>query len=566
MMATSENLVFANIPRGFRAKRNQAEQQAPDLVGVAEIGSLTLEFTRLTQLTSDNKYYDAVQRIMEFFQKEQNNTGIPGLWPIHINPRDENMGEDNRFTMGGMTDSVYEYLPKQYLLLGGRLDMYKDMYNLALETAKTYLAFEPLIPLQHEKARPTMQNLPSRKKENQIKRRDSYSFEPDYINPIIFGTARVVKGNIEFEPKGEHLTCFAGGMAGLGARTFRKMDDTDEDLALGERLTAGCVWSYKATATGIGPEVWQMYPCRKGRAAISSGGESDWLGKRGRCVWSKDKWLRGVKALEQSIHEDDASDDEDPERWPNFVAENRLREGFTEISDRRYLLRPEAIESVFYMWRVTGDTKYQQQAWQMFSMINNLTRTEIAYAGIDDVTADVEPLPLPEAKPKPTEAPEGEPSGEAKDKGTKDTPANPDKKLKRLARRFAAAMPFPRSSKKKHKDAEPKRKPPPKMVDRMESFWTAETLKYFYLIFADPDECSLDEFVLNTEGHPFRWRKRSDVPGLDEGGPQEVFAERGKPDWRKMKGPIGEGAPSAEKALPKKVVKKKGWLKRGDGL
>ena len=36
----------------------------------------------------------------------------------------------------------------------------------------------------------------------------------------------------------------------------------------------------------------------------------------------------------------------------------------------------------------------------------------------------------------------------------------------------------------------------PKLFDSMESFWTAETLKYFYLIFAEPDVVSLDDFVL----------------------------------------------------------------------
>jgi mannosyl-oligosaccharide alpha-1,2-mannosidase len=37
-----------------------------------------------------------------------------------------------------------------------------------------------------------------------------------------------------------------------------------------------------------------------------------------------------------------------------------------------------------------------------------------------------------------------------------------------------------------------------------QSFWLAETLKYYYLIFSPPDLISLDEFVLNTEAHPFR--------------------------------------------------------------
>ena len=43
------------------------------------------------------------------------------------------------------------------------------------------------------------------------------------------------------------------------------------------------------------------------------------------------------------------------------------------------------------------------------------------------------------------------------------------------------------------------------LSDQAESFWTAETLKYFYLIWSEPSLVSLDEWVLNTEAHPFRW-------------------------------------------------------------
>jgi mannosyl-oligosaccharide alpha-1,2-mannosidase len=38
----------------------------------------------------------------------------------------------------------------------------------------------------------------------------------------------------------------------------------------------------------------------------------------------------------------------------------------------------------------------------------------------------------------------------------------------------------------------------------MESFWTAETLKYFLLIFSEPGVVGLDEWVLSTEAHVFR--------------------------------------------------------------
>lgn len=33
-------------------------------------------------------------------------------------------------------------------------------------------------------------------------------------------------------------------------------------------------------------------------------------------------------------------------------------------------------------------------------------------------------------------------------------------------------------------------------LDIMESFWLAETLKYFYLIFSEPELISLDDYVL----------------------------------------------------------------------
>ena len=44
----------------------------------------------------------------------------------------------------------------------------------------------------------------------------------------------------------------------------------------------------------------------------------------------------------------------------------------------------------------------------------------------------------------------------------------------------------------------------PYPIDTMQSFWLAETLKYFYLLYEDPSVVSLDEWVLNTEAHPFK--------------------------------------------------------------
>ncbi|WWD18947.1 hypothetical protein CI109_103403 [Kwoniella shandongensis] len=42
---------------------------------------------------------------------------------------------------------------------------------------------------------------------------------------------------------------------------------------------------------------------------------------------------------------------------------------------------------------------------------------------------------------------------------------------------------------------------PPRQLDRMETFWLSETLKYLYLLFDDSNHISLDKHVFNTEAH-----------------------------------------------------------------
>lgn len=44
---------------------------------------------------------------------------------------------------------------------------------------------------------------------------------------------------------------------------------------------------------------------------------------------------------------------------------------------------------------------------------------------------------------------------------------------------------------------------PPHKRDKMETFFLGETLKYLYLLFGDSSVIPLDKFVFNTEAHPF---------------------------------------------------------------
>lgn len=354
------------------------KQVAPKSMLVSEIGSLSLEFTHLSQLSGDPKYYDAVQRISNVFEEYQNKTKLPGMWPVMIDAAIPSFDESAGFHFGGMSDSLYEYLPKQYMMLGGLLDQPRKMYEICIEVAKKHLFFRPLNPKNEDL--------------------------------LISGELQVTgDGQAGLSSKGQHLGCFVGGMVGIGSKIFKRPDD----LAIAKKLTNGCVWAYESQVTGIAPEIFTLIDCQPDD-----------------CEWSEEKWHAGIKkASVFGTVEGQSLED----KIRGTIQESHLAPGFTNVQDKRYILRPEAIESVFIMFRLTGDAEWQDKAWTMFERIENVTKTEIASSEISDVTSEK-----------------------------------------------------------------------PAKLDRMESFWLAETLKYFYLIFSDMDLVNLDEYVLNTEAHPLR--------------------------------------------------------------
>lgn len=354
---------------------DKVKQEASGATLIAEIGSLTLEFTRLAQLTSEHKFYDAIQRISNILEENQSKTALPGLWPVLMDA--QNIGfRDVGFTLGGMADSTYEYLPKQHMLLGGLTDQYKNMYETAMDPIKEHIFFRPMLP-----------------------------GSPDIL---ISGGARATDyaGKVTRDTKGQHLGCFTGGMVGIGAKIF----DRPSEMKTARQLVDGCIWAYNHTQAGIMPEVFHMLAC-------STPDES--------CKWDEHAWLQDVANRNNNLNGKTTDEMTIDERGRILAEEWRLPQGFTEIDDHRYILRPEAIESVFILYRLTGDRRYQDAAWDMFRAIEKVTRTEIANAGIKDVTVEE-----------------------------------------------------------------------PEKEDRMESFWLAETLKYFYAIFAEPEVLSLDDFVL----------------------------------------------------------------------
>ncbi|KAH6867715.1 glycoside hydrolase [Thelonectria olida] len=319
----------------------------------ASPSSLVMEFTRLSQLTGDPKFYDATDRVTQFLVRTQNDTRLPGMWPLCLDFQNEAV-HDNTFSLGALVDSLYEYLPKMHALLGGLDGNYGMMYRLAMDVVVKHLLYRPMLPNQED---------------------------------VLFAGDVHVNDQIDFVPESQHLTCFVGGMFALGG----KLLNIEEHVKIGERLARGCGWAYKAFPTGMMPEIFNLVTCPTLEA----------------CEWDETRW--------------------------NPEGDRPVPPGFRHARDPRYLLRPEAIESIFIMYRVTGDVKWQDMAWDMFQAIIRYTATTHANAAIEDVTSVQT-----------------------------------------------------------------------KQTDSMESFWLSETLKYFYLIFSPPDLVNLDEFVLNTEAHPFR--------------------------------------------------------------
>ncbi|MGB2869785.1 MAG: glycoside hydrolase family 47 protein [Bacteroidota bacterium] len=57
-----------------------------------------------------------------------------------------------------------------------------------------------------------------------------------------------------------------------------------------------------------------------------------------------------------------------------------------KATDKRYYLRPEIIESAYYLYRITGDSKYRQMGEVFFRSLKKYCRTEAGYAYLKDVT------------------------------------------------------------------------------------------------------------------------------------------------------------------------------------
>ncbi|CDZ96298.1 1, 2-alpha-mannosidase [Phaffia rhodozyma] len=325
---------------------------SPSEACLAEAGSMTLELTRLWQLTGNITYFHHVQKVTDYIDTVLTRRSLwPPLLPTIFDPESAD-DLDGMFSFGGQADSYYEYLIKMHQLLGGSLPQYARMYEQAMDKASKVLVRE-------------ITTIP--------------------------GKSLLTIGEIErgtFRTTLEHLTCFAGAMMGLGSKLLNR----PKDLEMAKRFTQTCYYTGAMTSSGLQAEKVEFYSPK------SPGRWIDIVDSKGEILWKK------------------------PAGRPV---------GFKKV-ESKYINRPETIESVFYMYRLTGDKVWQDKGWRMFSSWMNNSLADAGFSSVRDV-----------------------------------------------------------------------RNPVISRLDNMESFALAETLKYHYLLQSEPDWLSLDDYVLNTEAHPF---------------------------------------------------------------
>ncbi|EIW87221.1 glycoside hydrolase family 47 protein [Coniophora puteana RWD-64-598 SS2] len=293
------------------------------LVSTAEAATLQLEFRYLSHLTDEDVYWEKAEKVMAVMK----NARLPhGLVPIFISAS-HGQFLSTSIRLGSRGDSYYEYLLKQYLQTDQTEDVYRDMYDDAMNGVHEHLV------LKSQKAGLT------------------YIAE---LNP-----QRTPGGEVKWqlEPKQDHLVCFFGGSLMLGATTSGALvqpvsippraeelsEQGKRDWETGVELIKTCMATHE-TATGLSPEI----------AFFRIPGD----------------------LIDLEINGQPAED------W--YIKQSRA--GAPPLLDERYILRPETVESLFIAYRLTGDPVYRQYGWSIFEAIEKHCRVSSGgYASVLDV-------------------------------------------------------------------------------------------------------------------------------------------------------------------------------------
>ena len=228
----------------------------------------------------------------------------------------------SRITLGARGDSYYEYLVKQYVVTGKEEHVFKKRWEEAVR------GFEKRLIRTTQTSKLT--------------------YVAELSRPLVVGASEsALKHAVESTTldKMDHLVCFLPGSLALGAMHGIGGGMNGPHMKLAKALTRTCAEMYR-TPAGLAPEIIYLkgrVPSHELPATVPSvGRETD-----GAAI-----------AVDIDVHPRDGHN----------------------------LLRPETVESLFYLWRATGDRQYRDAGWRMFKAFEKHTRMGTGgYTSLDTV-------------------------------------------------------------------------------------------------------------------------------------------------------------------------------------
>ncbi|PVU99670.1 hypothetical protein BB560_005467 [Smittium megazygosporum] len=149
-----------------------------------------------------------------------------------------------------------------------------------------------------------------------------------------------MKEHMVFKSIGKMRLTYVSELDGYGLLTLGSVElNRADDLVLAKELIETCYATYKHTKTGLGPEYVNFYTSKLQISTRS--------------------------AFQSNSSSYDTSSD-------YYIGPSNL-------------LRPEMIESLMIMYRVTGDEKYRDWGWNAFMSFEKYSKTPIAYSSYENV-------------------------------------------------------------------------------------------------------------------------------------------------------------------------------------
>ena len=351
----------------------------------AEAMTLQLEWEYLAKATGRQEYATLVRRTMAAFHKADPEDH---LLRTRIDPSTGRWA-NQEIKLGANGDSAFEYLVKQWVWSGGwRRDAARQPWTGSLQDMPNGQAAEERAwdgALRGGARAPAKEPTPA----GPINQQVASQVEGDYfdaVRSLYDKTVHGIKSHLvhltdapmhdpplafiserqgqRISHKMDHLVCFAGGMLALGAES----------------------------AWGAAPKPGWDRAAYEGLHQQAAGGESGASGappSREELLALQDEDdMRLAAELTRTCHEmyTFTASGLAPEIVKFTGGEGGLRM-IVDPGAKHCLLRPEAVESFYVMYRLTGDEKYRDWGWDVVQAIEKHARIESGgYSSIRDVT------------------------------------------------------------------------------------------------------------------------------------------------------------------------------------